>query len=128
MSENVGDKMHLMQQEPQTIFVQSRANKSQETEAKFHDHMLQLLLFSGDVDFTPPGTCAAPRILIYTQAMVNILAQPSLVCGIHTVNILTTCFNQVPMDLAKHLSPLATHKSIQHISKNFATAFISANF
>jgi hypothetical protein len=60
--------------------------------------------------------------------MVNILAQPLLVHGIHAVNILTTCFNQVLTDLAKHLSLLTTHKSMQHISKNFATAFISANF
>jgi hypothetical protein len=71
--------------------------------------MLQLLLVSGDVDFTPPGTFAAPRILIYIQAMVNILAQPLLVCSIHAVNILTTCFNKVPTDLAKRLSPLTTH-------------------
>jgi hypothetical protein len=48
--------------------------------------------------------------------------------GIHAVNILTACFNQVPMDLAKHLSPLTTHKFMQHISKNFAAAFISASF
>jgi hypothetical protein len=120
--------MQLMQQHPQTIVVKSRANKSQETKAKFNNHMLQLLLVSGDVDFTPPGTFSAPRIPIYTQAMVNILAQPSLVCGIHVVNILAKCFNQVPKDLAKHLSPLMTHKSMQHISKNFATAFIFSNF
>ncbi len=60
--------------------------------------------------------------------MVNILAQPLSVHVIHAVNILTTCFNQVPADLAEHLSPLTTHKSMQHILKNFATAFISANF
>ncbi len=123
-----GDKMQLMQQHPQTIVIESRADKSQETEAKFNNHMLQLLLVSGDVDFTPLGTFLAPRIPIYIQAMVNILAQPSLVCGIHAVNILTTCFNQVPTDLAKHLSLLTTHKSMQHILKNFVTAFISANF
>ncbi len=125
-----GEKMQLMQQQPQTIVVESRADKSQETKAKFkfNNHMLQLLLVSGDVDFTPPGTFAAPRIPTYTQAMVNILGQPSLVRGIHAVNILTTCFNQVPTDLAKHLSPLVTHKSMQHILKNFATALISANF
>jgi hypothetical protein len=123
-----GDKMQLMQQHPQTIVVESRANKLQETNAKFNNHMLQLLLVSGDVDFTPPGTFSAPRIPIYTQATVNILAQPSLVRSIHPVNILTTCFNQVPTDLAKCLSPLMTHKSMQHILKKNATVFISANF
>ncbi len=123
-----GDKMQLMQQQPQTIVIESRANKSWGTDAKFNNHMLQLLLVSGDVDFTPPGTFAAPRIPIYTQAMVNILAQPSSVRSIEVVNIPTTCFNQVPTDLAKHLSLFTSHKSMQHISKNFATAFISANF
>ena len=123
-----GDKMQLMQQQPQTVVVELRANKSWETEAKFNNHSLQLLLVSGDVDFTPPGTFVAHRIPIYTQAIVNILAQPSLVHGIHVVNILTMCFNQAPMDLAEHLSPLRTHKSMQHILKNFATAFISTNF
>jgi hypothetical protein len=46
----------------------------------------------------------------------------------HTVNILTTCFNQVPTDLAERLSPLTTHKLMQHISKNFASAFLATNF
>jgi hypothetical protein len=45
-----------------------------------------------------------------------------------TVNILTTCFNQVPTNLAEHLSPLTTHKSMQHILKNFASAFLATNF
>ncbi len=121
-----GDKMQLMQQQPQTIVVESRADKSRETEAKFNNHMLLLLLNSGDVDFAPPGTFVS--ILVYTQAMVNILAQPSSVRGTHTVNILTTCFNQVPPNLAKHLSPLRTHKSMQHISKKFTSALLSANF
>jgi hypothetical protein len=116
-----GDKMQLMQQQPQTILVESKANKSWETEATFNNHMLQLLLVSGDVDFTPPGICATPRIPIYTHAIGNILAQPLLVRGIHAVNVFTTCFNQVPTDLAKRLSPLTTHKSMLHISKNFAT-------
>jgi hypothetical protein len=88
----------------------------------------QLLLVSDDVDFTSPGTFSALRIPIFTQAMVNILAQPSSVRGIHALNILTTCFDQVLTDLAERLSPLTTHKSIQHIPKSFATAFISANF
>jgi hypothetical protein len=68
-----GDKMQLMQQQPQMIVVESRADKSWETKAKFINHMLQLLLVSGDVDFTLPGTFAAPRILIYTQAIVKSL-------------------------------------------------------
>ena len=122
-----GDKMQLMQQQPQTIVVESRADKSRETEAKFNNHMLLLFLISGEVDFALPGTFAAPRIPTYTQAMVNVLAQPSSVRGIHAVNILTTCFNQVPTDLAERLSPLTTHKSMNFISKNFATSFITAN-
>jgi hypothetical protein len=40
--------MQLMQQQPQTIVVELRADKSQETKAKFNNHMLQLLLVSGD--------------------------------------------------------------------------------
>jgi hypothetical protein len=122
-----GDKMQLLQQQPQTIVVELRADKSRETEAKFNNHMLLLFLISGDVDFSPPGTFAAPPIPTYTQAMVNVLSQPSLVRGIHAVNILTTCFNQVPTDLAERLSPLTTHKSMNFISKNFATLFITAN-
>ncbi len=117
-----------MQQHLQTIVVESWADKSQETKAEFNNHMLQLLLVSDDVDFTLPGIFLAPMIPIYTQAIVNILAQPSLVHGIHAVNFLTTYFNQVPTDLAEHLSLFTTHKSMQRISKNFATAFISANF
>jgi hypothetical protein len=46
----------------------------------------------------------------------------------HRVNILTTCFNQVPTNLAQCLSPLTTHKSMQHILKNFASAFLATNF
>ncbi len=59
--------------------------------------------------------------------MLNILAQPSTVCATHTVNIMTTCFSQVPTDLGERLRPLTTHKSMQHISKNFASALLSAN-
>ncbi len=61
-----GDEIQLMQQQPQTIVIESRANKSWETEAKFNNLMLQLLLVSGNVDFTLPGTFAVPRIPIYT--------------------------------------------------------------
>ncbi len=60
--------------------------------------------------------------------MRNILAQPSTVQSMHTDNILTTCFNQVPTDLAESLSPLTTHKSMQHLLKNFASAFLATNF
>jgi hypothetical protein len=90
--------------------------------------MLRLLLVSGEAEFTPQETFATPRIPIYTQAMKNNLAQPSTVRAMHTVNILTTCFNQVPTNLAEHLSPLTTHKPMQHISKNFASAFLATNF
>ena len=68
-----------------------------------------------------------PRIPVYTQAMLNILAQPSTVRASHTVNILTTCFGQVPTDLSERLSPLTTHKSMHHISKNLASALLTAN-
>jgi len=50
-----GEKMQMMNQQhqPQRIFVKSRADKSRESEAKFNNHMLQLLLISGNVDFLP---------------------------------------------------------------------------
>jgi hypothetical protein len=89
--------------------------------------MLLLFPISGDVDFSRPGTFTAPWIPTYTQAMVDVLSQPSLVHGIHVVNILTTCFNQVPTDLAERLSPLTTHTSMNFISKFFATLSITAN-
>ncbi len=44
------------------------------------------------------------------------------------VNILSTVSKEVPDDLAKRLSPLTTHKSMNHISKNFATAILYCNF
>jgi hypothetical protein len=124
-----GDKMQLMhQQQPQTIVVKSRADKSRKSKAKFNNDMLRLLLISGKVEFTLPGIFETPRIPIYTQAMKNILSHPLTVRSMHTVNILTTCFNHVPTDLAERLSPLTTHKSMQHISKNFASAFLATNF
>ena len=61
-----GDKMHLLQPLPQTIVVESRANKSCETKAKFNNHMLLLFLVAGDVNFASPGTFVAPRIPAYT--------------------------------------------------------------
>ncbi len=50
----------LTTQQPQTVAVESRADKSRESEAKFNNNMLQLLLVAGNAD---------------TQAMENILAQ-----------------------------------------------------
>ena len=125
-----GEKMQMMNQQqlqPQTIVVKSRVNKSRENEAKYSNHMSQLLFICGIVDFTPPGSFVAPRNPVYTQAMLNILVQPSTVRASHTVNILTTCFSQVPTDLSEHLSPLTTHKSMYHISKNLASALLTAN-
>ena len=60
--------------------------------------------------------------------MKNILLQPTLVRSISTVNILTAVFNKIPNNMAKKLSPLTTHKSMHHISKNFASALLSCNF
>ena len=125
-----GEKMQMMNQkqlQPQTIVVESRADKSRENEAKYSNHMSQLLFICGIVDFAPPGSFMTPRIPVYTQAMLNILAQPSTVRASHTVNILTTCFGQVPTDLSERLSPLTTHKSMHHISKNLASALLTAN-
>ena len=65
----------LTPQQPQTIVVESRADKSRESEAKFNNNMLQLLLVAGDADFFLPGTFVNSRIPKYTQAMKNILAQ-----------------------------------------------------
>ncbi len=123
-----GEKMQMMHQhQPQTIVAKSRADKFRECKAKFNNHMLQLLFIAKDVDFVPPGSFGVPGIPVYTQAMLNILAQPSMVHATHMVNILTMCFSQVPTDIGKRLSPLTTHKSMQHISKNFASALLSAN-
>ena len=123
-----GEKMQMMNQQHQLqmIVVKSRADKSHESEAKFNNHMLQLLLISTNVDFSAPGSFVVPRIPAYMQTMLNILAQSLTVRATHTI-ILTTCFSQVPTDLGKRLSPLTTHKSMQHISKNFASALLSAN-
>jgi hypothetical protein len=103
-----GEKMQMMNQQqlqPQTIVVESRVDKSRKNEAKYSNHMSQLLFICGIVDFAPPGSFVTPRIPVYTQAMLNILAQPSTVRALHTVNILTTCFGQVPTDLSERLSP-----------------------
>jgi hypothetical protein len=107
----------LTPKQPQTIVVESRADKSRESEAKFNNNMLQLLLVAGDADLLLPGMFVNSRIPKYTQAMKNILAQPTSVHSTQMVNILTTVFMEVPNDLAEMLSPLATHKSMYHISK-----------
>jgi hypothetical protein len=60
--------------------------------------------------------------------MKNILAQPTLVWSIQTVNILSTVFKEVPDDLAKRLSPLTIHKLMYHNSKNFSTAILNCKF
>jgi hypothetical protein len=75
-----------------------------------------------------PSIFVDPRIAKYTQAMKNILLQPVLVRAILMVNILTTVFSKIPTDLSERLSPLTTSKSMHHISKNFATAILGANF
>jgi hypothetical protein len=71
---------------------------------------------------------AMPRIPFYTQAMKNILAQPTLVRSIQMVNIFSMVFKEVPDDLAKRLSPLTNHKMMHHIFKNFATAILNCSF
>ena len=67
------DQMMAVQQKSQTIVVESREDKTRETEAKFSNNMLQLLLLGGTVDLTSPGSFVDPRIAKYTQAMKNIL-------------------------------------------------------
>jgi hypothetical protein len=105
--------MQMMHQhQPQAIVVKSRANKSCKSKVKFNNHMLQLFLTPGDVNFVPPGSFGVPRIPVYTQAMLNILAQPLTERAMQTVNILTTCFSQVPTNIGEHLRPFTTHKFI----------------
>jgi hypothetical protein len=65
--------------QPQTIVVELRADKCHESKAKFNNNMLQLLLVSSNTDLSPPGAFAMPHIPFYTQAMKNILAQPTSV-------------------------------------------------
>ncbi len=120
--------MAAVQQNSQAIVVESHEDKTCESEAKFNNNMLQLLLIGGIVDFLSPGSFTVPRIAKYIQAMKNILLQPTSVRSISTVNILTTVFNEIPNDMAKRLSPLTTHKSMHHILKNFASSLLSCNF
>ena len=90
--------------------------------------MLGLLLVGGEVDFSSPGTFKNQRIPTYTQAMKNILLQPTTVRAILEVNILTTVFSDIPDNMAERLSPLTSHKSMHHISNNFASALLNCNF
>ena len=62
---------------------------------------LQQTLVGGTIDFASPGSFIDPCIAKYTQAMENILLQPTLVRSISTVNILTTVFNKIPNNMAK---------------------------
>ena len=105
----------LTPQKHQTIVVESRAHEPRESEAKFNNTMLQLLLVAGDADLLPPGVFANSHIPKYTQAMKIILAQPTSVCSTQMVNILTTIFIEVPNDLAEMLIPLTTHKLMHNI-------------
>ncbi len=118
----------IADQKSQMIVVELHTDKCRKSKVKFNNNMLQLLLVGGIVDFLSPGTFIKPCIPNYTQAMKNILLQPILIQAISTVNILTTVFNEMPEEMAKRLSPLTTHKSMHHISKNFASALLSCNF
>jgi hypothetical protein len=89
--------------------------------------ILKLLLVAGDADVLLPGTFTNSRIPKYTQAMKNILAQPTSVHSTQMVNFLTTILMEVPDNLAEMLSPLTTHKSMHHISKNISSALLSCN-
>jgi hypothetical protein len=122
------DQMMAVQQKSQIIIVESCEDKTRKTEAKFSNNMLQLLLLGGTVDLMSPGLFVDPQILKYTQAMKNILLQPVSVRAILMVNILTTLLGKIPTDLGERLSPLTTGKSMHHISKNFASALLGANF
>ncbi len=119
--------MALHSQQPQTIVAESRADKCRESEAKFNNNMLQLLLIGGEAVLSPPASFKHPCIPTYTQAMKNILAMPTSIRTIQAVNILSTVFGKIPTEMAKRLSPLTTHKSLCHISKNFASTLLACN-
>jgi hypothetical protein len=61
----------------------------------------QQTLVGGTIDFASPGSFIDPRIAKYTQAMENILLQPTSVRSISMVNILTTVFNKIPNNIAE---------------------------
>jgi hypothetical protein len=64
-------------QQSWSIVVESHANKCQESEARLNNNMLQLLLVGGNINFLMTGTFQNPQMLTYTQAIKNILAQPT---------------------------------------------------
>ena len=121
-------QMMTVQQRLQTIVVESRKDKTRQAEAKYSNNMFQLLNVGGTINFASPGSFIDPRLAKYTQAMKNILLQPTMVRSISMVNILTTLFSEIPDNMAKRLSPLITYRSMHHITKNFASALISSNF
>ena len=55
-------QMMAVQQRLQTIVVESCEDKTRESEAKFNNNMLQLLLVGGTVDFVSPGSFVNPCI------------------------------------------------------------------
>ena len=59
-------QMMAVQQRSQTIVVESCEDKTHESEAKFNNNMLQLLLVGGAIDFASPGSFVDPRIAKYT--------------------------------------------------------------
>jgi hypothetical protein len=105
----------LASQQPQTIVIESRADKCRKSEAKFNNNMLQLLLIGGEMVLLPPASFNKPHIPTYMQAMKNILAMPTSICTIQAVHILLTVFGEIPSDMAERLSSLTTHKSLYHI-------------
>jgi len=121
-------QMMTVQQRSQTIVVESREDKTHQAEANYSNNMFQLLNVGGTIDFASPGSSINPHLAKYTQAMKNILLQPTTVRSISMVNILTTIFNEIPDNMAERLSPLATYRSMHHITKKFALALISSNF
>ncbi len=114
-------------QQPQTIVVESRADKCCESEAKFNNNMLQLLLIGGEVILLPPASFEHTHIPTYKQTMKNILVMPTSIRAIQAVNILSTVFAEIPTKMFGRFSPLTTHKSLYHISKNFASAHLACN-
>ena len=122
-------QMMTVQQISQTIVVESCEDKTRQAEAKYSNNMFQLLNVGGTIDFASPGSFIDdPHLAKYTQAMKNILLQPTTVRSNSMVNILTTLFSEIPDNMAKRLSPLITYRSMHHITKNFASALISSNF
>jgi hypothetical protein len=121
-------QMMTVQQRLQTIVVESRKDKTRQAEAKYSNNMFQLLNVGGTINFASPGSFIDPRLAKYTQAMKNILLQPTTVRSISMVNILTNIFNEIPDNMTERLSPLITYRSMHHITKNFASALISSNF